>query len=138
MISIRAYAASDYEQLKSILDSVCMFDAVWDSEANVLGMIQHEANAVLVALVQEKIVGCVYSIAFGSQVAFIFRLAVLPEFQSRGVGSALLNAVIENGKQKGVQEFGLFVDQTDTSLNAFYAARGFGSSQKPWVYRYTA
>lgn len=138
MISIRAYKAADYEQLKSILESVSMFDAVWDSETNVLGMVKNDVNAVLVALVQEKIVGCVYSIAFGSQVAFIFRLAVLPEFQSNGVGTKLLDAVIENGKQKGVQEFGLFVDQTNASLNAFYASRGFVSSQKPWVYRYTS
>jgi ribosomal protein S18 acetylase RimI-like enzyme len=136
MVTIRSYSPADYASVASLLEAVSMFDGVWDSEKNVSGMSDQNPDAVLVALMQEKIVGCVYCIPFGSQVVFIFRLAVLPHLQSQGIGSRLIDAAMARWQKKGVKEFGLFVDQDNSKLNDFYAKRGFSGSLKPWVYRY--
>jgi predicted GNAT family N-acyltransferase len=54
--------------------------------------------------------------------AKIGRMAIDPEFRGKGIGLEILKALINKGKEKGVQEFIL---HAQTHAIAFYAREGF-------------
>jgi len=58
----------------------------------------------------------------------IHDLAVLPEFQGRGVGTALLEAVAEHGRALGCCKITLEVHDTNSGAKRLYERAGFG----PW------
>ena len=55
-------------------------------------------------------------------IAKIGRMAIDPEFRGKGIGMEVLKALINKGKEKGVQEFIL---HAQTHAITFYAREGF-------------
>lgn len=55
-------------------------------------------------------------------IAKIGRMAIDPEFRGKGIGMEVLKALINKGKENGVQEFIL---HAQTHAIAFYAREGF-------------
>lgn len=111
-----------------------MYDEDWDAEDNVNGMIDLHEDAVIVAEEDGKIIGNMYLVHFGTRVCNFFRLAVDPEYQGRGVGTALLEYAEQMQKAKGVTGIGFFVDTENQELQSFYAKRGFRASKHTWNY----
>lgn len=134
MVHIRSYKPSDYPAVKHILQEADMFNDSWDSEVNLAEMIAADAETVLVAEMDGVIVGSVYVIRFGSNVAYIFRLAVKKEQRDKGIGSKLLEEVQKRFSAKGFREFGMFVTANETKLHEFYNKRGYHTSGRQFVY----
>lgn len=68
-----------------------------------------------------RLVGLIRIVGDGYTIIFIQDLLVLPEFQRRGIGSALMRAVLE--KYKDVRQCELATDNTPGSI-AFYQSLG--------------
>ena len=77
---------------------------------------------VLAAYENDELAGIVRAVGDGSTVVFIQDLLVLPEMQRRGVGAALLRAVVD--RYPGVRQIELITDDTHETT-AFYKAAGF-------------
>lgn len=60
---------------------------------------------------------------------FINDMAVLPAYQRRGVGAALLEAVMRRAHQLNLREIMVNTDRGNDSARAFYAALGFAGRQ---------
>jgi N-acetylglutamate synthase-like GNAT family acetyltransferase len=127
-MQIREYKASDYVRVVEILKIAGLFDTTWDSEENLAGM------QVFVMEQDSKVVACVYVTTFGAKVAWVFRLAVDPDFRGQGVATKLIDHITNHLKAKGYSEIGLFMDPDCQPSNNFYSKRGFTSSGKRWVY----
>lgn len=135
MATIQSFAKNNYQELKVILEEAGLFDKTWDSKDNLLGMINKDPDSILVAIDDQKIVGVIYLISFGSKVAWIFRLAVKKEYRNRGIASLLIKSAENLFKEKGVVEIGMYVDAGNLELQKYYQKRNFhSSSNKPFLY----
>ncbi len=134
MIKIRNYQKTDYAQVKEILQEADLFDKTWDSQENLSGMTKHDPELILVAEKDHKIVGNIFLIPYGSQVHYIFRLAVKNEFRKQGIATQLINSAHKITKKRNVSEVGLLVEVDKKELHSFYQKRGFQKSNKQYYY----
>lgn len=77
---------------------------------------------VYAAYVNEKIVGVIRVVGDGFSVIFVQDLLVYPEYQRQGIGTALLNKIME--EYRGAYQLHLLTDNTERTV-AFYKALGF-------------
>jgi ribosomal protein S18 acetylase RimI-like enzyme len=62
--------------------------------------------------------------------AFVDTIAVLPEYQRRGIGKALMNAAIEWGRSNGAQDLELGVVEFNQNAIAFYEHLGLATVKR--------
>ncbi len=77
---------------------------------------------ILAAYEDEKLVGLIRCVGDGHTILFIQDLLIFPEYQRRGIGTALMNAVLE--KYPHVYQIELATDNTEKTI-AFYKSFGF-------------
>ena len=77
---------------------------------------------VLAAYEDGNLAGIIRAVGDGATVVFIQDILVFPEYQRKGVGSALLRAVLD--KYAGVRQVELVTDNTEKTV-AFYQSMGF-------------
>ena len=77
---------------------------------------------VLAAYEDGKLAGIIRAVGDGATVVFIQDILVFPEYQRKGIGSALLRAVLD--KYAGVRQVELVTDNTEKTV-AFYQSMGF-------------
>lgn len=70
----------------------------------------------------EKLVGIIRVVGDGHSVVFIQDILVLPEYQSRGIGTELLQCIMQ--EYKGVYQKHLLTDNTEKTIQ-FYKSQGF-------------
>lgn len=78
--------------------------------------------SVLGAFDGEKLLGIIRAVGDGETIVFIQDLLVFPEYQRKGVGRALMSAVLE--KYRGVRQIELATDDVPETVG-FYKALGF-------------
>ncbi len=77
---------------------------------------------VLGAYEDGNLAGIIRAVGDGATVVFIQDILVFPEYQRKGIGSALLQAVLD--KYAGVRQVELVTDNTEKTV-AFYQSMGF-------------
>ena len=80
---------------------------------------------VLGAYDSENLVGILRAVGDGKTIVFIQDILVLPEYQRQGIGSKLLQAVME--RYRDVYQMELLTDNTEKT-KAFYRSAGFTAS----------
>jgi ribosomal protein S18 acetylase RimI-like enzyme len=132
-IKIRPFIPEDYDQAAEVLKNTKMFDQVWDSKENYLGMIKKDPESILVAADESKVIGTQVIIPYGPEMALLFRLAVLPECRNQGIGGRLLETAEEILAKRGVKEVAFFVDAENKDLQEYYAKKGHRTSGHLYV-----
>ena len=118
-----------------MLETEKMFDQVWDGEDSFRGMVHEDPTSVLVATVDEKVIGSMYvhSTRQGrGNWTFFWRLVVAPAYQKQGIATALLEAAEQILRIRNLPEVCIFVEESNEPLKEFYAHRGW---QTGGVYR---
>ena len=77
---------------------------------------------ILGAYEDEKLVGIIRAVGDGHSILFIQDILVDPEYQRRGIGTALTNALLE--KYQNVYQIELATDNTEKTIH-FYKSLGF-------------
>lgn len=134
-MQIRDYSPLDFDEVVSILKEADLYDEIWDSKENILGLAK--SGKILIAQENNKQIGVVYIINFGTKVAIIFRLAVRREFRNKGIASALIEKIKETLKHERFKEVGLYVDSENKGLLDFYSKRKFTASKKSYLYMWS-
>ena len=82
------------------------------------------ANSLLTLAAYEEaaLAGLIRVVGDGHTIVFVQDILVRPQFQRRGIGSALLQAVLN--RYAGVRQIELFTDDTPETA-AFYRSMGF-------------
>ena len=132
-IRIRTYQTTDYPTVKAILEEADMSDPTWDSENNYASMIQKDPSSVLVALVDNNIVGIIIIDFHGNELSFLYRLAVKKEYRKRGIGTKLLEEAEKIVKERGGKEVAFFVDANNEELQEYYAKKGYTTSGNKFI-----
>ena len=111
------------------------FNATWDvssdvdKTANNLSKFAPPKGRLLLANYDGKIVGCVGLIKINDDIAELKRMYVKPSYQKKGIGKALLTAIIEEATQIGYSK--VFLDSPGFLKEAheFYYYFGFKKIQ---------
>lgn len=77
---------------------------------------------ILAAYEGEKLLGIIRTVGDGATIVFVQDILVFPEHQRKGIGSALLQAVLD--RYSYVRQIELATDNTEKTI-AFYKAMGF-------------
>ena len=128
MINIRPYRNEDYEDLKLNLQEGGLFNVTIDDRETLRAKIQSNPESILVATIDNKVVGNVYIIQ-DPWSSFIFRLAVRKKFKERGVGAMLMGEAEELLREKGVKDVALFVRSNHNELINYYKKMGYTSME---------
>jgi len=122
---IRKMTIDDYEQVYDIwLKSGNGLNDVDDSKAGIQKYLNRNPNTCFVAESDGKIIGSVLGGHDGRR-GFINNMSVLASERKKGVGTALVNAVVDALKSEGITKVALVVFAHNTPGNAFWEKRGF-------------
>jgi ribosomal protein S18 acetylase RimI-like enzyme len=105
----------------------------------VTGLAEHPSATVLLAFVESEPVGtavCLwgFSTFAGMPSVNIQDLAVLPAFQRRGIGRALLAGVERRARERGCCRITLEVHDTNEGAKGLYRSAGFGPWDPPTLF----
>ena len=123
-ISIRNYSTVDYEQVKQILVDTGLYYEPLDSSERLQEKILRDPTSIYVALKSERVVGTV-SLMEDGRMAFIFRLAVNPEDQNKGLGKTLMKEAENELFRRGHREINILAEEDNTELQEYYEKQGY-------------
>lgn len=81
-----------------------------------------------IAILEGKVVGIATSAENEAGIADVFRLYILPEHQGQGIGTKLLDKVIEHYSQ--TKQLRVYVEENNLKAIAFYEHKGFKKIRK--------
>lgn len=127
MISIQYYDDSHYDDIKNVLKDSDLFDEVWEDRQNLKRKVQRDPESILLAIFDNKIVGCVFIVEDGWN-AFIWRLSVLKDYREQGVGKQLMQKAEEIIQKRGIKESSIFVSSKNDLLKDWYIKQGYSKT----------
>lgn len=116
MITIKPYIKENYQEVVTILKEADHFDKNWDSEKNILGMLEKDKESVIISLKDNKVVGILYITSIGTQLACLYRLIIKKENRKQGIATSLIKHAESLLKNKGVLEVGMYVNFNNKEL----------------------
>ena len=120
-VVIRDYTAFERSEIMNLYASVG-----WTNYTDHPQMLEKAYNNSLCTLgaytADNSLIGIIRAVGDGASILFIQDIIVLPEFQRRGIGTALLRAIIS--RYPDVYQTELMTDNTDKTI-AFYKSLGF-------------
>jgi [ribosomal protein S18]-alanine N-acetyltransferase len=133
-LSIRLMTEKDLPAIQ-IVDEIA-FVPVWQNSLISLQIAFQQAGIATVAEVDDQIVG--YQISTLSHMGgHLARLAVLPEFQKRGIGRALLLDMLNQFDRRGAQVITVNTQKDNLSSLSLYQKAGFKYSGEEYpIYQY--
>lgn len=100
-----------------------------DERRGLLLLAKHEGQAIGVAYVS-----LTWSIEHGGQSSWLEELYVLPEWREHGVGTSMLESVLEEARRRGCAAVDLEVESAHERASRLYARHGFARhSRTRWV-----
>jgi len=87
-------------------------------------MLDKHPELFLIAEAKDVLVGTVLG-SFDGRRGYVHHLAVLPEFQNRGIGSALLEILEDKYRKMGVVKIHLFIETVNAEVESYYQKRGW-------------
>lgn len=119
-MQIREYSVYNEKEVLELYNSVGW--SGYTDRPEVLRKGFENSMLTLAAYVGENLVGIIRSVGDCHTIIFIQDLLVLPEYHRRGIGTALLKAVVD--RYPNVHQIELATDRTEKTI-AFYKSLGF-------------
>jgi ribosomal-protein-alanine N-acetyltransferase len=123
MVKLRNSSLSDLERVREI-DRISFPDRVPYSKKFLKGLFQNYPQGIVVVEKNKKIIGYTIGRPKNSR-AEIVSLAVEPDWQKRGIGTALTKFLIERFQKEEVKEAFLYVRTKNKQAISFYQELGF-------------
>ena len=119
-MEIREYKTYNEEEILRLYTAVGWTAYTQDPSALRRGY--EHSLLVLGAYEGDELLGIIRAVGDGATIVFVQDILVYPEQQRKGVGSALLQAVLD--RYAGVRQIELVTDNTEKTV-AFYKSMGF-------------
>ena len=118
-INYRIYEIQDKEAVINLWRK-CQIIVPWnDPEKDILRKLLIKDDLFILAEKKKRIIGSAMG-GYDGHRGYIYYLAVLPEFQEKGVGSNILKIIEKKLLNIGCPKINLFVRKTNLSVKAFY------------------
>ncbi len=125
-IAIRRLRPGDYDAIIEILGACGMHPRVRgrDSRANVARQLRSRQTVYLGAFDGRRLVGTVFG-THDTRKAWINRLAVLPDYQHRGIATRLVRAAERALRARGMAMFAALIDDGNVASQTLFAKLGY-------------
>jgi ribosomal protein S18 acetylase RimI-like enzyme len=123
-LPIRPADPSDAGAVLELWRLAGMMPSRTDDEASISALIAHDPGALLLAEDEGELVGTLIA-GFNGWRGMLFRLAVLSERRSAGIGRALVAAGERSLRERGVVRVGLQALKTEQVARDFWLAAGY-------------
>jgi ribosomal protein S18 acetylase RimI-like enzyme len=124
MIFVRPFRLADYAAVIQIWKEASMSLEKSDTLEAVAKQLAWNSDLILVAEVEEQVVGVVVGSMDGYR-AYFYRMAVLPAFQKQGIGKKLMQSLEKRFSEKGAKQIFIHVDQVNDRSLGFYQGLGY-------------
>ncbi len=125
-MNIRQYTPNDYEELVALLKVNDMYFEATDDANTINTKSKNDPESIIIATVDGVTVGCAFIVCDG-WANFIYHIAVYPEYQNQGIGSALLKHAEDLIKSRGGNCIIMYVMSDNTNALELYDRRGYES-----------
>ena len=119
-MEIKEYKAYSEPEILSLYASVGW--TAYTDQPEVLRKGFENSMLTLAAYEDEQLLGIIRTVGDGHTIVFVQDILVFPEYQRKGVGSALLQAILD--RYSHVRQIELATDNTPKTI-AFYKSMGF-------------
>ncbi len=119
-MKIIEYASYNEQEILSLYSSVGW--TAYTEHPDTLRRGFENSLLILAAYEDEQLAGIIRAVGDGHTVVFVQDILVFPDFQRKGIGSALLRAVLD--RYSHVRQIELTTDNTEKTV-AFYKSLGF-------------
>ena len=129
-MNIRVMKISDYEQVYNMwLSCVGMgFNNVDDSKEGIEKFLKRNPTSCFVAIEDDIVVGAVIAGNDGRR-GYIYHLAVNPKYRNKGIGTTLVNNVMNALENLGINKVALLTFKRNEVANAFWEKQGFSTRE---------
>ena len=100
------------------------FNNVDDSKDGIEKFLNRNPNTCFVAIENNIVVGAVIAGHDGRR-GYIYHLAVNPDYRNKGIGSSLVNNVMNALEAEGINKVALLTFKRNEVANAFWGKQGF-------------
>ena len=118
--TIKEYSIYNEGEILNLYDSVGWSN--YTSNPSMLKNAYKHSLKILGAYDADKLVGIIRVVGDGYSIVYIQDIIVLPEYQRKGIGTALLQAILD--RYHHVRQIELATDNTEKTI-AFYKSMGF-------------
>jgi RimJ/RimL family protein N-acetyltransferase len=129
-VRIRDCALDDHEQVAGLWKASGLSPRPSDRREEVAKKLRRDQDLFLVACVGSEIIGTVIG-GWDGRRGWIYRMAVHPEHQRRGIGRALMCELEERLRARGALAINLIHNSANQAADAFY--RGLGYARREGV-----
>ena len=119
-MEIREYTKYNEEEIFSLYAAVGW--TAYTENISVLREGFRNSMLILAAYEGEELLGIIRTVGDGATIVFVQDILVFPDKQRQGIGTALLNAILD--RYHNVRQIELATDNTPKTM-AFYKAMGF-------------
>ncbi|GAB7389327.1 hypothetical protein BSNK01_31650 [Bacillaceae bacterium] len=121
---IRPFRLSDYAAITNIWKETNLEKTETETLDALAKQLAWDSELVMVAEVDGEVVGVIVGTIDGNR-AYFYRLAVYPEYQGRGIGRKLVQALEQRFKEKGATIVYIMVNQDNQKVIPFYNSLGY-------------
>jgi ribosomal protein S18 acetylase RimI-like enzyme len=120
---VRSFHLSDYVKITELLDQVLDGNTLEDTMAALACQINWDSSLVLVAVEDGEVLGVMIGTTQRNQ-GYYYRIAVHPDHQRRGIGSALIQSMKLRFQQRQIARIMVPVDEYNEQLLPIYEKAG--------------
>lgn len=124
---IREFVEEDYRECLRVWEETGLYVWYMDNKRDIMTLHRMNPDLFLVADVNGEVVGTVMGV-FSGNLAVVYHLGVLPGFQRRGIGSALLGEIERRLRERGARYYMIFNHSTHSPARGFYRKMGLKST----------
>lgn len=122
---VRSFQLSDYVKINQLLEQVFDGNTLEDTTAALARQINWDSGLVLVAVEEDELLGVMIGTVQKNQ-GYYYRVAVHPDHQRRGIGSALIQSMKLRFQQRQVARIMIPVDDYNEQLLPIFEKAGCG------------
>gem|GEM_PF-174567 len=123
-IQLREFRLTDYEQVAALWRKACLAPRPSDSKAEVAKKLARDPDLFLVAWEGDRLIGSVIG-GWDGRRGYIYRMAVLPDCQRRGIGRRLIEELEKRFRSKGAISINLIYNTDNIRARDFYHSLGY-------------
>lgn len=129
---IRDFIPADYKNLVKLWQLVGLYNPTIDKRQVILRKYRQDKRMILIAETKKKLIGSILGIGDGWR-GSLWRLAVHPQYQNKGVGTRLVKGMENRLKRMGCKRIFLLIDKkfdNSNRLMRFYKKLGYKKNDR--------
>lgn len=118
-MQIREFQIADYHAVISLWRAAGIHLNSSDEQAEIIRKLERDSDLFLVCIENDALVGAVMG-AYDGRRGWVYHLAIHPNHQGYGFGSALIAQLEERLRDKGCQKVNLLIEPDNANVQHFY------------------